>query len=48
MSTFMIVWTTWAHLFSALPYGDPYGAAFGAVAIAVMIIKTVKSAMRHV
>jgi len=48
MSTFMIVWTTWAHLFSPLPYGDPYIAAFGAVTVTIMIAKTLKSALRHV
>jgi len=44
----MIIWTTWAHLFSPLPYGDPYIAAFGAVALSIMIAKTVKSALRRV
>jgi len=48
MNTFMTIWMMWAHLFSPLPYGDPYIAAMGMVSIAVMVIKTMKSALGHV
>jgi len=48
MSTFMIIWATWAKLFAPLPYGDPYIAALGAVILSVMATKTIKSALRRV
>lgn len=48
MTTFMILWNAWAHIFRALPYGDPYIASFALIAIGVMTIKVMFRASRYV
>lgn len=48
MTTFMTLWNAWAHLFRAIPYGDPYMAAFVLVIVGVMGLKMARSASKLV
>lgn len=48
MSMFMTFWNAWAHLFRAIPNGDPYVAAFVLVVLMVLAMKTLRSASRYV
>jgi len=48
MTVFMTFWNAWAHLFRAVPYGDPYLAAFILVALGVMTAKVMYSATKYV
>jgi len=48
MSVFMTFWNAWAHLFRAIPNGDPYVAAFVLVVVTVMTVKLLRSASRYV
>lgn len=48
MSMFLTFWNAWAHLFRAIPNGDPYVAAFVLVVLFVMVAKTLRSVSRYV
>lgn len=47
MTLFMTFWNAWAHLFRAIPNGDPYVAAFVLVIVVVMTVKTLRSAAKY-
>jgi hypothetical protein len=46
MTSFLIFWNVWAHMFRLLPNGDPYVAAFVLVVLVVIILKTLRSAAK--
>lgn len=47
MTAFLSLWSTWAFLFRAVPYGDPYLAALILVVLAVATAKALRSAARN-